>query len=412
LGNGIASVDEALIAGLDPALFSVKAFVVRADLPSGQAEVRGRTRHISLAGAYPILREELKQADVLHVNGAFDPVACNAAVAAGVPGIIEVMHQVETGGLHPGIDAVVCVSELVRSVQCTENSFVIHNGVDTERFSFKPGRRNSELINVIQVANTAKCIHCELGDITAKIAHPRLRALMVGDRKPVAELPSLGLVSDMPTVYHNADLLFLIERRYALGLVFIEGMACGTLPVVSGDSGAASFVQSGETGWVVNPPSPGEAEKILRHALEVVESPRFISMQQRAREVVIERFGLKRMLWDYSRLYEKLGRLPRKRKCSPAAWMQLAIFVKLFLHGSRREALEAFELYIADPRPLEPYFLRHPMGQATLSVVLGKVCPDLIATGHKPLVSALCARLRGSRCISPALDELERFCQG
>jgi glycosyltransferase involved in cell wall biosynthesis len=321
------------------------------------------------------------------------------------------MHQVETGGLHPGIDAVVCVSELVRSVQCTDKALVIHNGVDTEKFSFKSGRRDSGLVTVVQVADAAKIVHCELGDIAAGIAHPRLRALTVGSRKPVAGLPSLGLVADMPSVYHDADLLFLIERRYAFGLVFIEGMACGTLPVVSGDSGAASFVQSGETGWVVNPPGPEEAEKALRQAFETVESPRFVTMQEKAREVAVEHFGVERMLRAYSELYEKQGRRPRKRKLPPPAWMHPALFAKLFLHGGHREALEACERYLADPRPIEPYFLRHPMGQATVSVILGEACPHLIATGDKSVVSALCARLRDSRCISPALDRIERLCR-
>jgi hypothetical protein len=39
LGNGIAAIDETLIAGLDPARFAVKAFVLRADLPPGRFEV-------------------------------------------------------------------------------------------------------------------------------------------------------------------------------------------------------------------------------------------------------------------------------------------------------------------------------------------------------------------------------------
>jgi hypothetical protein len=224
-------------------------------------------------------------------------------------------------------------------------------------------------------------------------------------------VPSLGLIADMPSVYHDADLLFLIERRSAFGLVFVEGMACGTLPVVSGDSGATAFVRSGETGWIVNPPGPEEAEKALRQAIKTVESPRFVAMQQRARELVVEYFGLERVLRAYSELYEKLGRRQRKHKLSPPAWMHLALFAKLFLHGGRREAMEACERYLAEPRPLEPYFLRHPMGQATLSVVLGEACPDLIAAGCKPVVSALCARLRDSRCISPVLDRIETLCQ-
>ena len=406
LGNGIAHMDSSLTAGIDESTFSLKVFVLRPDFPLGHVEAIGKATHISLADAFTVLCEELADADILQVNGAFDPVASNAASVAGVPAIIEVMHQVECGGMHAGIDAVVCVSELVRSIQNHSRTIIIHNGIDTELFSFKPGRRHEDSITIVQVANSAKVLHCELAEIAQKLNNPSIRPVMVGDRAPVLGVPSLGLVSDMPAVYHESDLLFLIERRYAFGLVFIEGMACGTLPVVSADSGAIEFVHHGKTGWVVNPASPSHACRILEEATETVGSPKFTEMQINARALVEQQFSQERMLHDYQKLWTTLGCRHRKKPVKSAVWMNLTLFALLFRNGNEY-AVRALEEYLADVRPLEPYFLRHPMGQVTLSYLLQGIAPKMLELGAASLLSRLCSKLRHSRCASPLLDHFE-----
>ena len=406
LGDGIAHMDASLRQGADRELFRLRAFVLRADFPAGRSEEREGAAHISLADAFGVLREEFRDADIVQVNGAFDPVAANAASVAGVPGIVEVMHLVETGGMHEGIDAVVCVSELVRSVQTDARATVIHNGIDTGRFSFTPGRRDAENVRVVQVANAAKALHYELADIARELDNPLLRPRMAGSRAPAPGVPSLGVVADMPAVYHDADLLFLIEKRSAFGLVFAEAMACGTLPVVSGDSGAAAFVRHGETGWVVDPVSRDEACRVLAEAAETVAKPRFLTMQRAARGLVESRFSTQHMLRGYQELWTALAARPAKQPVQAAAWMHLALFAQLLRHGNE-SAMTALEAFLAEPRPLEPSFLRHPMGQAALAYALRHGCPELLRRGLAPLVVLLCARLRRSRCASPVLDSLE-----
>jgi hypothetical protein len=400
-------VDQEVIDGLDPTFFTLKAFVLRPDFPAGTHEVHGKASHISLCDAYPVLCEQLRGADILCVNGSFDPVASNAAATVGVSCIVEIMHQVETGGMHKDIDIVVCVSELVRSAQIHEHTVVIHNGIDTDRFSFKPGSHGHNGIHVIQVANAAKRLHRELEDIAAQISDPRLHPVMVGDRPSRPGSSSLGVIEDMPSVYHKADLLFLIEHRSAFGLVFAEAMACGTLPIVSGDSGAVAFVHPKKTGWVVNPASPTDAADKLREAADCVGSPQFLAMQRQARALIERDFSKERMLLDYQKLYAALGRRPKKKPGQAEAWMDLMLFIQLF-QSKNTGALSALERYLADPRPLEPYFLRHPTGQAALQLVLLIACPSLLETGYAPLVSVLCRRLRRSRCVSPFLDNIER----
>lgn len=406
LGNGIAHVDSALLAGIDKKRFSLKAVVVRPDFAAGQREVLEGKTHISLCDAFAVLYRELRETDILHVNGALDPVGCNAAVAAGVPRIIEVMHQVEAGGLHPAIDTVVCVSGLVRTAQTRPDAVVIPNGIDTEWFSFKPGRRDAETVSVVQVANAAKKLHCELGDVAGQLDAPNVRAFTAGDRPAVGNLPSMGAVADMPGVYHGADLLFLIERRSAFGLVFAEAMACGTLPVVSADSGAVEFVTHRETGWIVNPANPGEAAKVLREAVATVGTPRFLTMQRQARAVVEQKFSTRHMVKGYETLYAATADLPRRRPGKPAAWMHLAAFAQLFFQKNS-EAVFALQAFLDDQRPLEAYFFAHPAGAAVIRYLVETVCPALLRSGRARLVLQICARLRFSRLKAPELDMIE-----
>ena len=405
LGNGIAHMDAALAAGLDRTRFTLETYVLRTDLPDETALRENGAVHIGLAGAYPFLCSVFRDIDIVHVNGALDPVVCNAAAASGVPAVIEVMHQTETGGLHPALDAVVCVSGLVRSVQTHPNAVVIENGIDTDWFSFLPGAREPGAVNVIQVANASKQLQWELGEVLSDGGFPEVKARMVGSRPANHGLLSMGNITDMPSVYHGADLLFLLESHGAFGLVFAEAMACGTLPVISGASGALAFIHPGETGWVVASGSRREAANVLRQAVDTVHTPWFIHMQHRARAVIVAKYSRQRMLADYEKLYAHYGKRPRKPAREPAAWMDLALFAVLFRQGVA-SAYKALDRFIAGTLPLEPSFLRHPMGQAVVAAVL-QACPQLWAIGHTGQVRALCARLRASRVVSPLLDAAE-----
>jgi len=389
-------------------MIDMRLFVMRPDWPKGKEENIDGARHISLSDAYAVLRGHLGAADILQVNGAFDPVACNAAKSVGVPIIIEVMHQVEPGGLHKDIDLVVCVSELVRSVQTHSKTKVVHNGIDTDTFTFKPGRRDPELIHVIQVSNQSKKQHYEMGDVVKKLRDPRVRPVMIGSRRPLAGIDSLGVIHDMPRVYHQADIHFLIENRAALGLVFLEGLACGTLPVVSADSGFSPIVRQERVGWVVDPAVQGQELDVLRTAVAAVDSPEFLLMQKRGRALVEEEFSKKRMLAKYQNIYQELAKKPRSIPIKPGVWMHLALFAQLCAAKNMQEAIPALVSFVRDPRPIEPSFLKHPIGNSCVAFILTVICPAFLNEGYASLVSDLCKKFRQSRCVTPHLDALER----
>jgi len=351
VGNGIAHVDRELVTGFDPSSIDIRPFVLRANWPGGRQETLDGVRHLSLSDAYAVLCEHLDTADILHVNGAFDSVACHAAQSVGTPAILEAMHQVEPGGLHESIDMVVCVSELVRSVQTHSNIKVIHNGIDTDKFAFKPGRRDPELIHVIQVSNQSKKQHYELGNVVKELKNPKVKALMVGSRPPVAGFDSLGVIHDMPRLYHQADIHFLIENKAALGLVFLEGLACGTLPIASSDSGLSAIIRQERVGWVVDPAVKGQELEVLQSAVATVSTPDFFCIQNRGRALVEERFSKTRMIAEYQSVYQKLAKKPRNIPKRPGVWMYLALFAQCYAAHAMQEALSALISFLRDSRP-------------------------------------------------------------
>ncbi len=316
------------------------------------------------------------------------------------------MHQVETGAMSECVDIVVCVSDIVKNEQTHRNLIVIENGIDCSKFSLKNGRRHNDKTQIVQISNRSKELYVDLGMIIDKLYEKNVKAYSVGDRFAIGNIINLGIIDYMPPIYHNSDILFLLEKKSAFGLVFAEAMACGTLPIASNTSGAVNFIQNDINGFVVDYKNDNDAIKILNKAIDVIHTQKFIDMQRNARELIEHRYNRKHMLQKYLELWRGIGRKPRKETAQPTAWMRLATAALLFKVGNPA-AIGIFEQYLAEKQKLDGHFLRHPAGQATLIFMLSEVCPHLLQLKRQDLVRHLCEKLRDSHCISPLLTSLE-----
>ncbi|MDG5759458.1 glycosyltransferase family 4 protein [Natronococcus sp. A-GB1] len=81
----------------------------------------------------------------------------------------------------------------------------------------------------------------------------RAAALEVADRIEFA-----GRVPDdaLESIYERSHVLAVPSRHEAFGMVYLEGMEYGTVPIASRNGGASEFVADGENGFLVAPEAP------------------------------------------------------------------------------------------------------------------------------------------------------------
>jgi glycosyltransferase involved in cell wall biosynthesis len=218
---------------------------------------------------------------------------------------------------------------------------VIYNGVDAERFDpagIENGRFRAELgiggdaELVVSLARFAPGRGLEaVVDAFAALAARRrdLHAVLIGSCRSrhepfraelaarAATLPGgervrlMGPREDVPRVLADTDVLVRVLSTEGLANVVLEAMAM-EVPVVSADiSGIPEAVEDGRTGRLVPPDDPRSIAAAVEELLDLPGAARR-SLVERARDRVLERFGMERMVDDYEALFER-ARKERRR---------------------------------------------------------------------------------------------------
>lgn len=91
-------------------------------------------------------------------------------------------------------------------------------------------------------------------------ARDRAEALEITDR-----VEFTGRVPDdaLETVYERSHVLAVPSRQEGFGMVYLEGMEYGTVPIASRVGGASEFVADGENGFLVEPEDPARLADIV-----------------------------------------------------------------------------------------------------------------------------------------------------
>jgi glycosyltransferase involved in cell wall biosynthesis len=141
------------------------------------------------------------------------------------------------------------------------------------------------------------CVGVIAGDGPLRAAlEARAAALGLSDR-----VRFLGHCLDVERVFAALDIFVLSSTSEGLSNTILEAMATGLPVVATRVGGADELVDVGRTGLLV-PPADADA---LAGALEdlVAQEARRTSMGSAGRHVADERFGVDRMLRDYTNLY-------------------------------------------------------------------------------------------------------------
>jgi len=285
--------------------------------------------------------------DILHVHYAI-PHAASAYLAQKMSGrdslkVVTTLHgtDITLVGQEPSFfpitrfliqqsDAVTAVSSFLKQetikVFGTGNDIeVIPNFIDArifkpltegslrKRFAPQGEKLLAHASNFRKVKNLGAVV-----DVFAKVSEALpSRLLLMGDGPEMAgvrqqvsqagldgKVEFLGHVDNLEDILPVADLLLLPSLHESFGLVALEAMACGVIPLATNQGGAGEFIQDGLNGFLRD---PQDIEGMAQAAIKVLEDDQLQQeMAEEARRDAAADFGVSCVVKQYVDLYDRV----------------------------------------------------------------------------------------------------------
>lgn len=152
-------------------------------------------------------------------------------------------------------------------------------------------------------------------------AHPDAIALIAGDGELRGELEAyaaalgiadhvrfLGWRRDLATIYGATDVFVLTSRNEGTPVALIEAMACGVPGVSTDVGGVKDVIDSPAVGRLA---AFGDADGLAGHVRDLLaDAAARSTMGERARQRVLDRYGLARLVSEIAALYRDLVQAP------------------------------------------------------------------------------------------------------
>ncbi len=119
----------------------------------------------------------------------------------------------------------------------------------------------------------------------------------------------LGAVTDMPALYAAADVVLMPSQTEASPIAALEALACGVPVLISAAANTDQVLVDGRHGWQIDKASSATIAAGLRTILGTTPAQRE-PLGRCARQHVLERFTLQRVVRDFERLYDELTAEP------------------------------------------------------------------------------------------------------
>ncbi len=113
----------------------------------------------------------------------------------------------------------------------------------------------------------------------------------------------LGFRSDVFNIFNGCDVIVNPSSMESFSLSNIEAMLCEK-PLISTDCGGIDYIVDGENGFLVQPNSIDELRKKMIYVFENKHILKVVS--EKAKQTVINRFTVKRMVEQYLHLYDDI----------------------------------------------------------------------------------------------------------
>ena len=260
--------------------------------------------------------ERSSEYDIIHYEAAYYPMSLAFTRLSPTP-IVQTLHhspsaaEVTLWSRYPEAPFVAISQEQARLLVGLNVVDTVLHGIDTDSFTFEARPddyllflgRFTEGKGVLQAIEIAKRVGMRLILAAAEGEYYREKIAPHVDGRHIVYYGEADFAAKVKLYGGARALLYPIQAREPFGLVLAEAMACGT-PVAALDRGAVrEVVDEGVTGMVFDD---------LEHMIN--DLPRVLDLdRRRVRAQAVARFGVARMVDEYSAVYTRLVEAHRAR---------------------------------------------------------------------------------------------------
>ncbi|AKJ63900.1 glycosyltransferase family 4 protein [Kiritimatiella glycovorans] len=115
----------------------------------------------------------------------------------------------------------------------------------------------------------------------------------------------LGYRNDMVNVYRGLDIVVNAAWNEAFGMVMIEPMACGKVPVGTSAGGIPEIIRDGENGFLYPPRDHARLAEIIEELVRPESAARLREIGETARSTVLDRFSIETQVRNMEAVFDR-----------------------------------------------------------------------------------------------------------